>query len=265
MKKRQFYKLLLVAVILCFGVTGMVNLSRAITDPETGATMKVESVPAKTVPMATHDLGLRLVGTVVATNPNESLAIIEDQTTKKQLLRHEGSQVGKAVIKKILRNRVIIDAEGEEVMLSILHGRSSVNSDIRTATNRAVNEPMAQQRNGNNSRVTDRNPTIQLSREEVESSLKNVDEVMGQMEVSPFTVYDRPAGIEVTNIPTEGILSELGLGNGRIITSINDEAVTNPEQISSFLQELKQGGDFTIAVRNRGVRRRTQIIQLEVK
>jgi type II secretory pathway component PulC len=110
-----------------------------------------------------------------------------------------------------------------------------------------------------------RNPTIQLSREEVESSLKNIDQLMGQMEVSPVTIYDRPAGIEVANIPTESILSELGLGNGRIITSINNEAITSPDQISAFLQGMKQGGDFTITVSNRGVRRRTQIIRLEIK
>ena len=88
---------------------------------------------------------------------------------------------------------------------------------------------------------------------------------MGQMEVSPVTECDRPAGVAVTNISSGNILSKMRITNDRIVTRINDEIPSSHEQLSAFIQGMKEEGEFTLTVMNRWVRRRSQVIHLEVK
>jgi hypothetical protein len=58
--------------------------------------------------LAKKDLGLKLVGTVVADDPVMSRAIIDNRSIKKQEAYREGDTAGKVKIKKILRNNVVI-------------------------------------------------------------------------------------------------------------------------------------------------------------
>jgi type II secretion system protein C len=263
MKQRLFYNLLLFTLIIYFGIPAFVFVNKSTGAPPPDR----EDAPVKVVPLATEDLGLQLMGTVEADNPEISMAVIHNQATKKQGIYREGDRIGKkAVVEKILRNRVIIDAGRGEEMLTMLHGQPSVGSGSRSTSKPAVTGRMAQQHAVKSNPINAHsNPTIQLSREEVESSLKNVDQLMQQVQPSLVTVYNRPAGIKITNIPTGSILSKMGLASGHVIIGVNDEAITSPEQLSIFLQGLKQGGDFTIKIRKRGVRRRTRLIQLEIK
>jgi hypothetical protein len=53
-----------------------------------------KDVPAKRVPLATRDLGLKLVGTVVADNPKMSVAVIANQETQGQRIYREGARLG---------------------------------------------------------------------------------------------------------------------------------------------------------------------------
>ena len=67
--------------------------------------------------LAKKDLGLELVGTVVADNPKMSRAIIDNRKTRKQEAYREGDNAGKVKIKKILRNNVVITtAKGDELL-----------------------------------------------------------------------------------------------------------------------------------------------------
>ena len=58
----------------------------------------------------------------------------------------------------------------------------------------------------------------------------------------------------------------MGLRTGDLITGVNDQTITGPEQATEFFQTLKQGGDVTIKVgAGRGVRIRGRLIYLKIK
>jgi len=69
--------------------------------------------------LAKKELGLKLVGTVVANDSRMSLAVINDRKTKKQEGYREGDEVGKVRIKKILRNKVVITTDKGDQLLTI--------------------------------------------------------------------------------------------------------------------------------------------------
>lgn len=72
--------------------------------------------------------------------------------------------------------------------------------------------------------------------------------------------------IQVGKIESGSILAKMGLRNGHIITGINGQEITTPDQATEFFETIADGGDVTIKVRKgRGVRKRSQIIKLNIE
>ncbi|MBW2039958.1 MAG: hypothetical protein JRI46_10295 [Deltaproteobacteria bacterium] len=69
------------------------------------------AVPASTIPF-------KLKGTVVV-SPGVSCAVIEDPATRKQELYHQDEVVYGYKIVKILRNKVIVDKDGQEEVVEV--------------------------------------------------------------------------------------------------------------------------------------------------
>jgi type II secretory pathway component PulC len=57
------------------------------------------------------------------------------------------------------------------------------------------------------------------------------------------------------------VLAKMGLRNGVVITEVNGETITGPDQAVMFFQTLKEGGDIAIKYRRR---RRTMQLNLSI-
>jgi type II secretion system protein C len=216
-----------------------------------------DEMPPKRLLLAPTSLGLKLVGTVVAPDAEMSLAIIEQRGAGKQRIYYEGARAGKVLIKKILRNEVIIDAGKGDQRLTMLHGQASGSSGSDRSASRQVSQQVARSRP-----VPGRHQSVRLDREEVVAGLNDLNKVTRQANFAPYTVYDESAGIRVTNIPSGSLLSKIGLHNGDIIKGVDDEAITGPDQAGLLFQKLREGGDVTVKVKGR---RRTRRIHLEIQ
>ena len=79
-----------------------------------------EKIAVDKIALAGTDVGLKLIGTAVANDPKLNYAIIDVASTRDQGIFREKDRVGKAVIKVILRNNVIIETEdGRRMRLTI--------------------------------------------------------------------------------------------------------------------------------------------------
>jgi len=63
---------------------------------------------------------LKLLGTIAGGNPEEAFAVIEDQRKKKQFLYQIGQSVQGAEIIKILRQKVVLNYQGEDQVLEMV-------------------------------------------------------------------------------------------------------------------------------------------------
>jgi general secretion pathway protein C len=211
--------------------------------------VQAEKVDIEGMPVAVKSLGLKLVGTVVANKPEESSAIIEDLTSRKQEVYREGDEVKNTRIKRILRHNVIINTGRRDEVLTMLPEESTERSSAPTRPTRGRPAP------SNTS-------SIQLDREELESQMADLNELMQQVRIRPFMEGRNPAGFLVSNIKPGSLFSKMGLRNGDVIQGVNGESITTPDQAIELYESLMEGGSIDLDIK-RG--RRTQKLQYAVE
>ena len=208
-----------------------------------------EEVVLDDMPVALKSLGLRLVGTVVANKPEESSAIIEDQSTRKQEVYQEGDRVKQALIKRILRHNVVINTGRRDEVLTMIAEESTGKTPAPKRASRTRRRPAA-------------GSSIRLDREELESQMANLNELMQQVRIRPFMEGKRPAGFLVSNIKPGSLFSKMGLRNGDVIQGVNGENITTPDQAVELYESLMEGGEIALEIK-RG--RRKQNLRYEVE
>lgn len=77
---------------------------------------KKETTPAPTPVLETTSLDLTLLGTISG-GSNEQRAIIQDKRKKTQDIYYQGDAIGPALIKEILRGKVILTVKGKDEIL----------------------------------------------------------------------------------------------------------------------------------------------------
>jgi type II secretion system protein C len=215
-----------------------------------------ETISLEDIPTAEKSLGLKLMGTVAGDDAATSFAIIDNKTTRQQELYQEGDKAGEVLIKKILRNKVIVDAGKGEELLTLELEETGKKVDFSPAPQSAVR--------GRRTAIGEK--SLQFERAAVEAALGNVDQVIQELNISPFMRSGKPTGFRIGKLPRDSILIGMGLRTGDLIIGVNDQAITGPEQAAEFFQTLKQGGDVTIKVgKGRGVRMRGRVIRLKIE
>jgi type II secretion system protein C len=241
--------------------------------PEKKALAPKKEIPIEKIALAQKDLGLKLVGTVVANDATLSRAIVYVSKSREQDAYREGDQAGKVKIKKILRNKVIITTAKGDQLLTIEakdFGKSGRGASKQRRAPMSLTSPQPTERereSGSTPRRTRiRTRSISLNRDEVEATLADTDRLLQELKVSPFMQGDEPAGFIISNIPRGSVLTKMGLRNGYVVTQLNDQAITGPDQAADFFRTLAEGGEVTIQVRrSRGVRRRSRQINLNIE
>jgi general secretion pathway protein C len=212
--------------------------------------------------LAQKDLGLKLVGTAVADDPKMSRAFIDNGRTQKQEAYGEGDKAGEVLIKKVLRNKVIIATEKENLLLTVKFEDSGKN--VKTPTYK-------EQTSGNfESRLQasmDERPrtnpwAFDIESEEIAATLMDTDQLLKELTLTPYMKDDQPTGFKIASIDSQSVLKKMGLENGDVISGVNDEAVTGPEQAADFFQKVAEGGEVKIKIKRR---RRTRFISLNIE
>ena len=212
--------------------------------------VQAEKVDIEGMPVAVQSLGLKLVGTVVANKPEDSSAIIEDLTSRKQEVYREGDEVKNTRIKRILRHNVIINTGTRDEVLTMMEEESTGKSAVPARPTRGRPTPPSE------------TSSIQLDREELESQMADLNELMQQVRIRPFMEGKNPAGFLVSNIKPGSLFSKMGLRNGDVIQGVNGETITTPDQAIELYESLMEGGSIDLDIK-RG--RRTQKLRYAVE
>ena len=212
--------------------------------------VQAEKVDIEGMPVAVQSLGLKLVGTVVANKPEDSSAIIEDLTSRKQEVYREGDEVKNTRIKRILRHNVIINTGTRDEVLTMMEEESTGKSAVPARPTRGRPTPPSE------------TSSIQLDREELEAQMADLNELMQQVRIRPFMEGKNPAGFLVSNIKPGSLFSRMGLRNGDVIQGVNGETITTPDQAIELYESLMEGGSIDLDIK-RG--RRTQKLRYAVE
>lgn len=177
---------------------------------------------------------IALLGTVTG-NQQNAVAVIEETNKKKQGLYKVGDSIENAVIKMILRGKVVLRVENRDEILTM----------EEAAARRAKKESPA-------SRPRERGTTITVSRSDIGQSLKDMNKLLSEVRIRPHFRNGKPDGLALSRIKGGSIFAKLGLKNGDIVQGMNDSSIESPDDILALYEKLKSGSRVELQINRKG-------------
>ena len=175
-------------------------------------------------------LKLALLGTVLGNRQN-TFAVIEEIDKKKQALCRVGDSVQGAIVKKILRGKVILRVKERDEILTIEEAAA-----LRAKKEYLTSEPI------------EAGDTIMVSRSAVENSMKNVHSLLSQVRIRPYFRDGKADGLSVTNIKAGSFFAKLGLKNGDVVQGIDGSLIKSPEDVLEMYKKFKLGSQVALQI-----------------
>jgi len=182
-------------------------------------------------------LKIALLGTVVG-DQQSTRAVIRDKGKKREDLYREGDTVQGAVIKKILRGKVILRVGGKDEILTIEEGAAS-GSEKEYPKKKPIKK----------------GTTITVSRSKMEKSLENIHELLSQARIRPHFKDGRPEGLAINNIKAGSFFADLGLKNGDIVQGIDGRDIKSPDDVLEVYKRLRSGSEVELQIMRNGKER----------
>jgi len=197
-----------------------------------------EAVMAKEIEvLEPTSLKIALLGTVTG-SPQNAIAVIEETDKKKQGLYKVGDSIQNAIIKMILRGKVVLRVDDRDEILTMEELSASKDKKKHQASG-----PIG------------RKTTITVSRSDVQKSLQNINELLSQVRVRPYFRNGKPEGLALSKIKEGSIFAKLGLKDGDIVRGVNDSTIKSPDDILVFYRKLKSGSSVALQIDRKGQRK----------
>ncbi len=230
------------------------------------------------------DLNVKLLGAMVAANPDYSVALVQDPSSKTTYVAGVGEFIGPdAEVLEIYRDRVIIRRKGrlEFIKLdSTLQGNPSgtrtlasagaaptnVNLDNGTLRGKTPNvDPPSKSAEEAIEAVKRKNTEgvekvsegkYKLERSAIEDQLNDPKELAKQARIIPNYSDGKRAGIKLVGVTPGGVFGKIGIQSGDIVHSISGEKVTSQNKAFELLDGMRKANNVQIEI-ERGGKRQT--------
>ena len=209
---------------------------------KTGAEISAKKKPAAVdlEGMRETDLNLKLWGTVTG---RTTYAVIEETREKKQNLFRVGDSIQHAVVKMILREKVVLDVNGRDEILNI--EKAAKQSSGRGPERARFEKPGDAGPAASTQKIT-------LQRSQVEEAMADVTKLMGQAKIRPHFENGQPDGLTLSSVKPRSIFRKMGLRNGDIIVGVDGNPIQTVDDALKFYNNLTSASDVTLQLRRRG-------------
>ena len=179
-------------------------------------------------------LRLKLWGTIASENVHEAFAVIEDTAKKTQDLYRVGDRIQDATVRMILRQKVVLTRRGQDEILEMdpEEGQKTLASAARLPAGAASLQ--------------------EISRQTIDESLQDINELMRQIRIRPNFEDGKPAGLRVDRLRSDSIFRQLGLENGDVIKGVNGKEIQSVDDALTFYDQLKNASSVSLQVERRG-------------
>ncbi|ATB46868.1 type II secretion system protein GspC [Corallococcus macrosporus] len=214
-----------------------------VQEPGGGAMAEVDpnAAPVKS------SLRVKLLGTLVASNPDWSFASILDMATQRSQTYMVGNTVQGATVEAIERERVIIINAGR---------REFIDGNPGDGAFVPPSPPVAQANTappGDTSgiRATSENE-YEVPRAEIDKTLNNLNQVAMQARIVPAFKDGQAVGFKLFSIRPDSIYSKIGVQNGDVIRRINGFDLNSPEKALEVYSKMKDAPRIEIEIERNG-------------
>ena len=192
-------------------------------------------------------LNLKLLGTVDATPPAVSLAIIENNADHQADVYLVGDTIAGAQIIRIGRGEVVLLRNGNEERLTL--------PDITTASTAAPRRRQASRGGtGSSGIIRHGNNQFEIDRNVVDEALADMSQLMTQARIVPHMTDGQIDGFKIFNIKSNSLFRRIGLRNGDIIHSVNGMGLSGAEHALRAFEALRSENRIQLDITRRGNR-----------
>jgi general secretion pathway protein C len=193
------------------------------------------------------ELKLKLWGTVTGQD-ERTYAVIEDIKAREQNLYRTGDSIQNAVVKLILREKVVLRVNDRDEILAmeeISGTKSSPGAGLRRNLPIMNTEPPKLP-------ISSYPRKIRLQSTQIQQAMENLGQLMEQAQLRPHIENGQPAGISITGIKPNAIFRRMRLRNGDIITGFNGNPVESVEDAVKVVEQLSTGSNIQLQIKRRG-------------
>jgi len=183
------------------------------------------------------ELNLKLWGTVTRQS-GKTYAVIEDTKKREQNLYQIGDTIQDAVVKMVLREKVVLSVKGKDEVLEM--------EKLASASAPATSSPSGKRP------AKPRSRKIALKRNQIEGAISDLNSLMSQVKIRPHFKDGQPDGIALSNIRSNSIFRKMGLRNGDILMGVNDQNIQSVDDALGFYNNLKSSSNVSLKVKRRG-------------
>ncbi len=193
------------------------------------------------------DMKLKLWGTVTGQD-DRAYAVIEDTKAREQNLYRAGDAIQNAVVKLILREKVVLRVDDRDEVLAMEEIRETGGGG--RPVRQSVGAPMSS--SPKKLPVSNYPRKIRLPGAQIEKAMENLGQLMEQATLRPNIVDGQPAGISITGIKPNAIFRKMRLRNGDVITGVNGNAIESVEDAVKLVEQLSSGSNVQLQIKRRG-------------
>jgi type II secretion system protein C len=191
----------------------------------------------------------KLVGTITGSETH-SWAILEEGADRKQrIVRIQGSIDGGKIV-QISRNRIVIQRQGKQEVIS------SSEEEVRPRPMASLPQPA-----GEVVKKLSANRFL-VNREDVSSSVGNINQFMTQARIKPNFEMGRPSGFSVSEIQPGSLMEKLGLQNNDVVKKVNGQVINKPEDVFQAYSQLQRDSNIELEIERGG---RSEILRYEIR
>ncbi len=206
------------------------NLFKVEIEPEPDTNIENQ----EKAPEALEPTTLKLILWGTVTGQENVYAVIEDQKVRKQDLYQIGDLVQGARLKKILRNRVILNFQGKDQVLEIQTDYRNI-PKLKNFKEKTDIEPFLENRDIKRDFLPD-----------------NLNSMMRQIKFRPHFSEGQADGLMVYGIRPNSVFRKIGLKNGDIIKDINGTPIISKDDISHLFTDIELEDDLKLTLFRRG-------------
>lgn len=212
---------------------------------KTAETQAPEVVETDIEDLEKTGLQLRLWGTITGEGEGTAYAVIEDTSRRRQPqhLYREEDTIGDAVIKKILRERVVLTVNGSDEVLEM----EEILDHARAGQTGTQSRPAQASR-----LVSESEQEFSINRDRVEDALADVGNLMRQVRVRPYFEDGNPEGVLLSGVRRNSIFEDMGLQSGDVIKGINGNPIRSVDDAMELYQGLRSEREVQVQIQRDG-------------
>jgi len=202
-------------------------------------------------PPVKSSLRAKLIGTMVANQPQWSLASVQDMSNNEVVIYMVGDKVLNAEILEIERLRVIVRNQNRKEFIDADGPEGGAIAAAMPAIAQVAQANPAVLGNGIKELGANK---YTVPRSEIDKTLSNLNDVAMQARIVPSFKDGQANGFKVFSIRPDSIYSKIGIQNGDVISRINGYEINSPDKALEVYAKLKEASRIEVELDRNGQR-----------